>query len=157
MAIAPLPESPEYRLLEPLIRGRAAIEERDPLRALMMGVAYPMKGFSSLLMGVDPGVRACGVAAIADGLIFEAESVQCDRVGGLARRLVDSVPAESVRVVLGSGTGWEAAARSLLDEGLEFSIADEFGTSRARALPLEFRDRNVRAAVSLALSAFNVG
>ncbi|ADL19773.1 hypothetical protein ASAC_1368 [Acidilobus saccharovorans 345-15] len=153
VAVMPVPGSPEYRLLADKVDGRPKIFEEDPLRALLLAIAYPLSSFSSLRVGIDPGRRSCGVAALADGMIFHASSVGCSDVGREAASIIRAAPAESFSVFLGSGTGWEEVASSLLEAGVEFKVVDEYGTSRGDlGLPLPLKDKNMRAAVRLALT-----
>lgn len=153
VAVMPMPGSPEYRLLADKVNGRPKIFEENPLRALLLAIAYPLRSFSSLRVGIDPGRRSCGVAALADGLLFHASSIDCSEVGREASSIIKAVPSGSSSVFLGSGTGWEEAADALLEAGVEFKVVDEYGTSKGDlGLPLPLKDKNMRAAVRLALS-----
>jgi len=153
VAVMPLPESPESKVFSVVQAKGPAVSDEDPLRALLLALAYPKDGFSTLRIGVDPGQRLCGLAAVADGLIIEARSVTCDEVAERAERLVRAAPAARFSLVLGSGSGWEEVASRLLEKSLSFTVADEMGTTNSAAdlLPLRLRDRNARAAVRLAL------
>ncbi|AMD30694.1 hypothetical protein [Acidilobus sp. 7A] len=153
VAVMPLAGSPEYALLAGAVDGRPKVFEPDPLRALLLALAYPSGSFSSLQVGVDPGRRACGVAAIADGLVFHASPSACGDVGREVSRIVRAAPSERYRVLLGSGTGWEEVAGSLLEAGLQFEVVDEYGTTSSRLeLPVRLKDRNLRAALRLAMT-----
>ncbi|MGC9071487.1 MAG: hypothetical protein ACP5HK_02155 [Acidilobus sp.] len=153
VAVAPVPGSPEAKTVRESAEG-PAIFDPDPLRSLMLALAFPRGAFSTLKVGVDPGLRSCGVGAVADGLVVEAESLPCDLVVSVVERLVRLVPACRYDVVLGSGSGWENLASGLARVGIAFRVADEMGTTGAgEILPVRIKDRNARAAVALALRA----
>ncbi|MGC9209984.1 MAG: hypothetical protein ACP5FT_01775 [Acidilobus sp.] len=134
------------------IKGPTVVDP-DPLRALMLALAFPRRSFSLLRIGLDPGLRLCGVGAVADHFIVEASSRPCDEVVSVVDRLIKSVPAARYDVILGSGSGWEAVASRLAEAGIPFRVADEMGTNSVETLPIRVKDRNARAAVILALRA----
>lgn len=156
--VAPLDESPEWRMYSAAIRdashrGVGVILDSDPERALYKAIAYPRDSFSSVAIGVDPGASGCAAAALAEGLLLWVWRGGCRELGAALSRFASSVPHDLLTVYLGDGPGFEEAEDSLAAEGVGYVIVPEEGsTKRPLREPLLARilDRHVLASATIA-------
>lgn len=145
------PSGEELRALGARIEARFRVKEEDPWRALFAALFVP-RGASYIRAGIDPGL-SCALAAFGDNLLIWAESLACDEVVDRLLWLRGVVRAPVLRVSLGAGEGYEVVAERLIEEGVPFTLVPENGTSRRDGSPYRLRDRDIMAAVRLALGA----
>ncbi len=136
--------------LEFHVEARASIRDPDPWRAIFKALSAPGV-FKILRVGIDPGAR-CSIAAYADNILVWLEKVECRKVGPRVKWLVEVVEAESYKVNLGGGAGFEEAAISLSGESLAFTIAlESWTTSRPVQSKVNVKDPDLLAAMTIAL------
>ncbi|GAB6147966.1 hypothetical protein [Stetteria hydrogenophila] len=154
VAVMPLPGSPEWAAYRSTrIDARGVVSERDPWLALALAVAYPKRGFTRLLVGVDPG-GSCGVSAVADGVVIYTGKAPCSQVGGLVSWITSWVPHSRLSVYIGTGPGYPEASLSLEEAGVPYMEADESETSDPAVPGLArhaWKDRDLRASTLIAL------
>lgn len=132
------------------VEAPASVRDPDPWRALFKALSAPGV-FKTLRIGIDPGAM-CSIAAYADNILVWLEKVECGRVGPRVKWLVEVVGAESHKVNLGGGAGFEEAASSISREGLAFTIAlESWTTSRPVQSKVKVKDSDLLAAMTIAL------
>ncbi|MCS7107593.1 MAG: hypothetical protein NZ902_05790 [Acidilobaceae archaeon] len=142
-------ESSELEGLSARIEAKGRVRERDPWRALFKALFYP-SGPSSLRIGIDPGT-SCALAAYADSVLVWTEKLQCSEVSKKISWLLRITGAQSHRINVGAGEGYEVVVEELMRAGLSFALVSEEGTTR-RGRPFRgVRDKDISAAASLAL------
>jgi RNase H-fold protein (predicted Holliday junction resolvase) len=79
------------------------------------------------VLGIDPGVRKCGLAVVAAGGAAERAIVPTPDVAGRVRELAARMP---IRVIaLGGGTHTAAVASVLAALGIPVRVVDEYETT----------------------------
>lgn len=151
--VEPLDDN-ELKALEASVEARIRIRERDPWRALLTALFAPRR--PTLRAGIDPGL-SCAIAVFGDNLLIWAERLSCEEAVDRLLWVKSKAGAPLVRVNLGSGEGYEIVARRLIEEGVPFTLAPEAGTSRRERLLYALKDRDVMAAIRLALSGAGGG
>lgn len=132
------------------VEAPVSVRDLDPWRALFKALSAP-ETFKTLRVGVDPGA-ICSIAAYADNILAWLEKVECRDVGPRVKWLVEVVGAESYKINVGSGAGFEEAALSISGEGLDFAIAlESWTTSRPVQSKVNVKDSDLLAAMTIAL------
>jgi len=156
VVVEPLPGTPEWRAYSTVeVMARYRVSHPDPLTALALAVAAPRRGFSRLLLGVDPG-GTCAGSLVGDSLLLSVFRAPCASLGEKALDASKRIPAGRFEVIVGSGPGFEEAASSLARAGVPFRVADESWTTSRPSLwvPLQaLGDRDIAAAATIALLA----
>ncbi len=121
--------------------------DRDRAVAEAMQMMAGKGSVVTLVIGVDPGEKRIGFAAVADGTVLEAR--QLSTVGQLEEVLdavADRYPARNVLVRIGHGapTIRNRIVNAALARNLRVEIADETSTTRKVDLP------DVEAAITIA-------
>jgi len=155
VVVAPLQGSPEYVLYRESLEDYTGpvVAARDPYHALASALSHPKRGFTRLIIGVDPG-RECGVAVIADGVVVRLEKTPCRSLAPTIIESLDRYPSARAETYIGDGYGFSRAVESMEEAGLAYVIVDESGTTRPSAYAGLFsrvKDRDLLAGLAIAL------
>ncbi|MEM4428842.1 MAG: hypothetical protein QXJ33_03250 [Acidilobaceae archaeon] len=142
----------DLEVLSARIDAKAKIRELDPWIALFKAIFHPV-GVQRLRIGIDPG-STCAIAIYADNILVWVEKTDCRSIPSKIRWIINVTQPKDYIINIGSGTGYDIVAESLLREGIAFTIVPEEGTSRRQhILKLRgiVRDKDIQAAMTLAL------